>query len=133
MMSSKLALRLSLLLAGIFLLALLISSALFMPRSGLAEIKAASVPQEVVLTGRDRNAGPALELLPGEKLDINSATAAELSRLPGIGEKLSQAIVDYRREHGAFAAIEEIMEVPGIGEGKFAAIKDSITIGDQSE
>lgn len=132
-MSSKLALRLSLLLTGVFLMALLVSSALFMPRGGLAEIKAAAAPQEAVLTGRDQSAGPALELLPGEKLDINSAAAEELARLPGIGEKLSQAIVNYRQEQGAFSAIEEIMEVPGIGEGKFAAIKDSITIGEQNE
>lgn len=133
MMNSKMTLWLSFLLTAVFIGSLLISAALFMPRDGLAEIKAASVPQKEVLTGRDQAAGPALELLPGEKLDINSATAEELSRLPGIGEKLSQAIVDYRQEHGAFAAVEEITEVPGIGEGKFAAMKDSITIGEQSE
>lgn len=133
MMSSKLVLRISLLLTGLFLLFLFISSALFMPRSGTAEVKAAPVSQEAVLTGRDQYEGPAQELLPGEKLDLNSATAEALSRLPGIGEKLSQAIVDYRQEQGAFSSIEEIMRVPGIGEGKFEAIKDSITIGEQSE
>lgn len=133
MMSSKLAVSLSLLLTIVFILSLVISAALFMPRDGLVRIKAAPAPQEAVLTGRDQTAGPALELLPGEKLDINSATAAELARLPGIGEKLSQAIVDYRQEHGPFTAVEEIMEVPGIGEGKFAAMKENIMIGDQSE
>lgn len=63
-----------------------------------------------------------------KKLNINTATAQELDALPGIGEVIAQRIVDYRLEHGYFLAIEELMEVSGIGEKMFAEIKDLITV-----
>lgn len=61
-------------------------------------------------------------------ININTDSAVALSQLPGIGEKLAQAIVDYRTEHGGFDCIEDIMNVSGIGEGKFNAIKDLIYV-----
>lgn len=61
-------------------------------------------------------------------LDLNSATAEELAQLPGIGEELARRIVEYRAENGSFEAVEEIMEVSGIGEGKFTALEDRITV-----
>ena len=68
----------------------------------------------------------------GEKkeglLNINTATAAELDALPGIGEKKAQAIVDYRAENGPFGSIDDIKEVKGIGDGIFEQIKDLITV-----
>ena len=62
----------------------------------------------------------------GAAVDINSAPALELADLPGIGTELANAVVRYRQEHGPFESIEGIMDVPGIGEGKFAAIRDRI-------
>jgi competence protein ComEA len=64
----------------------------------------------------------------GGPLNLNTATAAELETLPGIGPSLAQRIVDYRTEHGPFDSIEAVTDVPGIGEGKFEAIKDLITV-----
>lgn len=66
---------------------------------------------------------------PAEMFDINTASAAELDTLPGIGEKLAAAIVSYREAHGGFQDIEDIMDVPGIGAGKFAKFKGRITVG----
>ena len=63
-------------------------------------------------------------------LDLNTATAEELATLPGIGPELAGRIVAYREEQGGFGSIEEIMEVSGIGEGKFAALKGRITVED---
>lgn len=63
-----------------------------------------------------------------EKININTADAEELTALPGIGEKISERIVEYRTENGLFYSIEEIMEVSGIGEAKFEAIKDMICV-----
>ena len=62
------------------------------------------------------------------KIDINTATADQLQLLPGIGESLSQRIIDYREEQGDFTTIEELMNVSGIGEKKFANIKDYIMV-----
>jgi len=62
-------------------------------------------------------------------ININTASREELETLPGIGEVLSQRIIDYRRTNGYFKSIEEIKEVSGIGEKKFEAIKDLITVG----
>ena len=54
-------------------------------------------------------------------VDLNTATAEELDTLPGIGESLARRIIAYREANGPFGSIEEIMEVSGIGEAKFAS------------
>ena len=62
-------------------------------------------------------------------IDINLATQADLEMLPGIGPTTAANIIAHREANGPFATIEAIMDVPGIGEGKFAAMKDLITVG----
>ena len=62
-------------------------------------------------------------------VNINTADVAVLAQLPGIGEVLAQRIVDYRKAHGSFTAIEQLTNVEGIGEGKLEAILEQITIG----
>ena len=61
-------------------------------------------------------------------VDLNTATAEELDTLPGIGESLARRIIAYREANGPFGSIEEIMEVSGIGEAKFAELKDRVTV-----
>jgi competence protein ComEA len=68
------------------------------------------------------------KLAPGEKININTASAEELDKLPEIGPVKAQAIVDYRSANGKFAAIEDVMKVSGIKEGTFAKIKDFIVV-----
>ena len=68
------------------------------------------------------------KLLEGETIDINTASVLELQRLPGIGEARAQAIVDWREREGAFTAPEDLMLVPGIGEGILAQCRDYITV-----
>ena len=58
-----------------------------------------------------------------------SVPAEELQQLMGIGPVLAQAIVDYRAEHGAFASIDELLEISGIGESKLDNIRSDITLG----
>ena len=60
-------------------------------------------------------------------IDINRATKEELMTLPGIGEAKAEAILAYRKEK-SFQKIEELLEVKGIGESVFEALKDQITI-----
>lgn len=61
-------------------------------------------------------------------VNINTASAGELETLPGIGKKKAAAIVAYREEHGAFAAVEEIENVSGISDGLFEKIREYITV-----
>ena len=61
-------------------------------------------------------------------VNINTATADELQALSGVGPSTAQAIVDDREKNGLFASVEDLMRVSGIGEKKFAKIKDSICV-----
>ena len=73
------------------------------------------------------------EIVPDlSPLNLNRATAEELAGLPGIGAELAGRIVACREERGGVGSVEEIMEVRGIGEGKFAALEGRITVEDRS-
>lgn len=61
-------------------------------------------------------------------ININTATQTELELLPGIGPSTATKIIDYREENGKFENIEEIKNVPGIGEAKYENIKNKITV-----
>ena len=61
------------------------------------------------------------------KISINKASMEELMQLPGIGESKAKAIIEYRDQVGAFQTIEELKEVSGIGETLFDQIKENIT------
>jgi competence protein ComEA len=70
-------------------------------------------------------AGPGV---PGGKVDLNSATVTQLDTLPGVGPALAQRIVDYRTAHGGFRSVDELRKVQGIGDAKFAELKDLVTV-----
>ncbi len=63
-------------------------------------------------------------------VNINEANQYELQTLPGIGEALALRIIEYRVVHGAFEKVEDIMQVEGIGDGKFEDIHELITVED---
>ena len=63
---------------------------------------------------------------PSSKININSADLSELTKIPGVGEKTAQKIIDYRTNN-SFSSIEDIKNVPGIGDKKFEAMKDYLT------
>ena len=69
------------------------------------------------------------KILANHDININTASAATLETLSGIGASKAAAIVDYREQHGDFASIEDIKNVSGIGDSTFAGIKDHITVG----
>jgi competence protein ComEA len=66
--------------------------------------------------------------LSGEKINLNSATSDELQKLPRIGPKVAQRIIDFRKQNGPFKRIEDLMKVKGIGEKTFTQLKDMITV-----
>lgn len=61
-------------------------------------------------------------------VNINTASAAELQTLSGIGPSMAQSIIDERTKNGAFASVDDLMRVSGIGEKKLAKIKDCICV-----
>lgn len=79
-------------------------------------------PPEPTVSGADSEATPA------GPIDINSAGAAALETLPGIGPATAAAIIAYRDLHGPFATVDDLALVSGIGESKLAAIRDLVTV-----
>jgi competence protein ComEA len=70
-----------------------------------------------------------LEAPHGGRIDVNTATLAELTTLPGIGEVRAQALVDYRQAHGPFETPEQLLQVHGIGPKTLAGILELIVLG----
>lgn len=62
------------------------------------------------------------------KININTASQTELETLPGIGPSTATKIINYRKENGKFTNIEDIKKVSGIGDSKYAQIKDFIKV-----
>jgi len=66
--------------------------------------------------------------VPAKVVNINQASAAELARLPRVGQKLADRIVAHRAQHGSFRRAEDLMEVKGVGEKMFASLKPYLTV-----
>ena len=62
-------------------------------------------------------------------LDINRATTADYEKLPGIGPELARRIVAYRKEHGAFRRVEDLLVIRGMGEKKWRDIRPQLKVG----
>ena len=73
----------------------------------------------------DAAAGPAT---PSAPLDLNTATVEQLDTLPGVGEVTAGRIIAYRSAH-PFTSVDELLEVPGIGQRRFDQLKDLVTVG----
>ncbi|CAM5675480.1 DNA-binding protein OS=Streptomyces fumanus OX=67302 GN=GCM10018772_03500 PE=4 SV=1 [Streptomyces fumanus] len=70
--------------------------------------------------------GAAPGAAPAAPLSLNTATAEQLDTLPGVGPVLAGHIVTYRTEHGGFRSVDELREVDGIGERRFADLRDLV-------
>lgn len=64
----------------------------------------------------------------GTPVDLNAATLADLDTLPGVGPVLAQRILDWRTEHGPFASVDQLGDVPGIGESRLAQLRELVRI-----
>jgi competence protein ComEA len=62
-------------------------------------------------------------------ININTASAADLQRLPGIGAKTAGRVIEYRQKNGPFKKVEELMNVRGVGEKNFLKLKNQISVG----
>ncbi len=63
-----------------------------------------------------------------EPVDLNTATADQLDTLPGVGPATAAAILAYRTDHGPFHSVDELLDVPGIGEAKLAALRPKVRV-----
>jgi len=62
------------------------------------------------------------------RLDLNTATAAQLEELPGVGEVTAQRILEWRAEHGRFTSVDQLLDVSGIGDTRLADIRGRVTV-----
>ena len=90
------------------------------PRRGAGGVVAVGGSTAVTSSGSSAasTAGP---------ISLGSATAAQLDTLDGIGPTLAQRIVDYRQAHGGFGSVDQLRQVEGIGEKRFAALEKAVT------
>ncbi|WP_082518145.1 ComEA family DNA-binding protein [Curtobacterium sp. Leaf183] len=65
---------------------------------------------------------------PGDVIDLNAADQTALETLPGIGPALAQRILAWRQEHGRFASVQDLLEVNGIGDARFAELEDRVRV-----
>lgn len=73
-------------------------------------------------------AGSSATGTPAGPLDLNTATAADLEELPGIGPATAAAIVEHRQQQGRFRSVDDLLEVRGIGEAKLAALRPRVRV-----
>ena len=87
--------------------------------------------RQVLVPLRARGGGAAAAgavTAPGVPLDLNTATVEQLDELDGIGPATAQQIVAYREAHGGFGSVEELDQVPGIGETRLAALREKVRV-----
>ena len=84
--------------------------------------------QQVIVPRRGAvsTAAPGEAAAPSAPISLSSATVAQLDTLDGIGPTLAQRIVQYRDSHGGFRSIEELRQVDGIGDKRFAALRKAV-------
>jgi competence protein ComEA len=96
----------------------------------LALLATLALPVAPAFAGQAAQAPPeASDASRAAVVNLNTASAAQLESLPGVGAKTAQRILEYRQKSGGFKKIEELMNVKGIGEKSFLKLKPHITVG----
>ena len=90
--------------------------------SGGAPLAPLSATTTGLLPGPPPSSGPA------ERLNLNTANAAALDALPGIGPARAASIVQYRAQHGPFQTLDDLGQVPGIGAAAVARLRDHVAV-----
>lgn len=84
----------------------------------------------VLVDGEQINIGQAMANAGNAdgRISVNNASASQIEQLPGVGPVLAQRIVEYRDSHGSFRQLRDLLNVPGIGDSKYAQIADMATL-----
>ncbi|MEV0734682.1 ComEA family DNA-binding protein [Streptomyces sp. NPDC050549] len=83
-------------------------------------------PAPAAVPGAAGSTGTGAVAAPGTPVSLNTATADQLNTLPGVGPVLAQHIIDYRTQHGGFRSVDELRQVNGIGDRRFADLRDLV-------
>lgn len=87
--------------------------------------------RQIVVPLRASSAGAAAAtgaVVPGVPLNLNTATPEQLDELDGVGPATAKTIVQYREEHGGFGRVDELSQVPGIGEKRMASLREQVRL-----
>ena len=98
------------------------------PRVERARIQLPQFDQDPAPQQPDAPPSAASKAPKGGALNVNTASAAELEELPGIGPATAARIVEYRQKNGNFKKVEDLMNIRGIGEKSFLKLKPLITV-----
>ncbi|GIJ09071.1 hypothetical protein Van01_22850 [Micromonospora andamanensis] len=82
------------------------------------------VPPSGALPGSGPGVGPGT----GGRVNLNTATSAQLETLPGVGPVLAQRIIEHRATHGGFRSVGDLRQVNGIGDARYEQLKDLVTV-----
>ena len=93
-------------------------------------VAAGTVAAGTVAAGTAAAAGPAVPGSPAAtaSINLNTATADQLNTLPGVGPVMAQRILDWRTAHGSFASVDQLKQVSGIGDAKYADMSPLVTV-----
>jgi competence protein ComEA len=106
-------------------------------RADLSQLNRAAKLQDgrqILVPARPSKSAPAAAAaasspsVPDQPVNLNTATLEQLDTLDGVGPATAQKILDYRTEHGGFGAVEELDQIPGIGEKRLAALREHVRV-----
>ena len=118
----------SALIAAVLVAVCLFASFISVPQGFSAQ---KSAERTAIMTGGDDDKSE--ELLPGDTVNINTATLEELCLIPGVGDAIAQRIIDWRAENGSFASIDELVDaIDGIGENNIEDMRMYLTLEDDA-
>jgi competence protein ComEA len=80
------------------------------------------------LSGMQSKAAPKPAAAASAPVNLNTATAAQLETLPGVGAATAKRILEHRQKNGPFKKVEELMNIKGIGEKSFLKLKPLVTV-----